>query len=81
MSATVAIRLARLIQGIGLKKESCIVDIVEDEKPCSILFIAQPVVNRLEYVDLRILSPCNFEIVGNISIALLETVCVARMNP
>jgi hypothetical protein len=70
-----------LIDALRLKKEASIIDIVEDEDPLSLLFVAQPVMNELEYIGLGIPPVMDLDLVCNIPITLLETRCVARVDP
>ena len=62
-------------------KEKLIIDIVEDEKPISLLFVAQPAMNELKDIGLRILPTRDLDLVCNLPIALLETGCVTRVDP
>jgi hypothetical protein len=62
-------------------KETIIIDIVEDEKPLSLLFVAQPAMSELKDIGLGILPTRDLDLVCNLPIALLETGCVARVDP
>jgi hypothetical protein len=62
-------------------KETGVINIVEDEDPLSILFVAQPVTNKLKDVGFRILPTCDLHAVSNLPIALLEASCVTRVDP
>jgi hypothetical protein len=62
-------------------KETIIIDIVEDEKPLSFLFVAQPAMNELKDISVGILPTRDLDLVCNLPIALLETGCVARVDP
>jgi len=62
-------------------KETIIIDIVEDEKPLSLLFVAQPAIHELKDIGLGILPTRDLDLVCNLPIALLETDCVARVDP
>jgi hypothetical protein len=70
-----------LAQGWSFIKETGLIDIVEDEEPLSILFNAQPVMNKLKDIGLRILPTRDLDLISNIPIALLKTGCIARVNP
>ena len=62
-------------------KETAVIDIIEDKEPLSILFGAQPVMNKLKDVGLWILPTCDLDTVSNLPIALLEASCVACIDP
>jgi hypothetical protein len=66
---------------LPLLKEPSIVDIVEDEDPLSLPLVAQPVINKLEYIGLRIVTTRDLDLVCNFPITLLETGRVARVDP
>ena len=63
------------------KKEVGIVDVVEDKDPLSLPLVAQPVVNQLIYVGLRIIPVRDLDVVGNLPKTLLETGDIARVDP
>jgi hypothetical protein len=62
-------------------KQTSVIDIVKDEEPLSILFVAQPVTNKLKDIGFRILPTNDLDPVGNLAIALLKASCVARVDP
>jgi hypothetical protein len=62
-------------------KNTVIIDIVEDKVPFSLLLVAQPVVNKLIDIGLRILQTRNLDSISNLPITLLETGGVARVDP
>jgi hypothetical protein len=67
--------------GWSFMKETNIIDIIENKKPLSLLFIAQPVMNKLKDIALRVFPTRDLELFSNLLIALLETRCVARVDP
>jgi hypothetical protein len=52
-------------------EETGVIDIVEDEEPLSILFVAQPVINKLRDIGPRILPTRDLDAVSNLPITLL----------
>jgi len=65
----------------GVDKETSIIDIIEDEHPFSLILVAQPVINELEYIRLRIPPAGELDLVCNVPIALLKTPRVACVDP
>ena len=57
------------------------INIVEDKEPLSILFVAQPVVNKLKDVGFQVLPTRNLRAVSDLPIALLEASRVTRVDP
>jgi hypothetical protein len=70
-----------MTEGRSFIKGTGVIDIVEDKEPLSILFVAQPVMNKLKDVGIRILPTHDLGAVCNLPIALLETGFVAPVNP
>lgn len=60
---------------------SSIIHIVKYEHSLPLPLVAQPVVHQLEYVGLRVLPRWDLDVVGNVKVVLLESCCVARVNP
>ena len=65
---------------MSLEKEMSIIDIVKDKEALS-LFVAQPVMHKLEYVGLGIVSTRNLDLICNFPITLFEALRVARVDP
>jgi hypothetical protein len=65
----------------GVEKKSSIVDVVEDKNPLSLLPLMQPVMYELKYIGFGTPVPRDLNLVCNISIALLKTGRVARVDP
>lgn len=65
---------------MGVKKETGVVDVVEDKNPLSLLTVMQLVVHKLEYISPRILPPKDLNRICNIPITLLKTGRVARVD-
>lgn len=70
-----------LARGLSFDKETSIIGIVKDENPLSLLLVAQPVVNEIEYVPLQVLSARDLDPVCNFPKTLLETGRIARVYP
>jgi hypothetical protein len=66
---------------LSFDKETSIIGIVEDKSPLSLLLIAQPVVNELEYVSILVLPVKDLNPVCNFPKTLLKTGRVARVYP
>ena len=70
-----------MIGPVSIDEEASIVSIVKYDDPLSLSFVAQPVVNNLEYVGLWVMPPKNLDAVCNVPEALLEPGRVARVDP
>ena len=70
-----------LVNAFSFGKDIRIVDIVKGDQPLPILVIAQPVIDKLDCVGLRIPPARDLDMVGNVSIALLETCGTPRVDP
>ena len=64
-----------------IEKESSIVQIIEDQDPLSLIFIAQPVIDQPEDVCLGVISVRDLNLVCHVPKTLLEACCVARVDP
>jgi hypothetical protein len=73
--------LRLLARGWSFNKEMSIVGIIEDDKPLSLLLVAQPVVNELKYIRLRVVPARDLNPVRNFPKTLLEPGRVARVYP
>lgn len=60
-STMVAARLARLIKSTDFEEKVRIIKVVQDDKPLSILHVADPVVNELEDIGKRALPLRNLD--------------------
>jgi hypothetical protein len=66
---------------VGVEKKTSIVNVVKDKNPLSLLPVMQPVMYELEYIGVGTPASRNLNPVCNISITLLKTGRVARVDP
>jgi hypothetical protein len=62
-------------------EELVIVNIIKDTDPFSCLFIPKPVLDKFIYVDFRILTTGDLNLVRNVPETLLEPGFITRMDP
>lgn len=62
-------------------KNGSIVGVVEHEEPRPILLVAEPVVDQLEHIDVRILAATDLDLICYLPVALLESCCVTGVRP
>jgi hypothetical protein len=62
-------------------QETVIIDIIQDKAPLPLLFVAQPVMNKLLDIGPRILSARDLDFNSNLPISLLEAGCITRVHP
>jgi hypothetical protein len=62
-------------------EETIIINVIENKDPLSLSLIMEPVINEFKYIGLGILPAGDLDSVCNFPITLLETGCVARVDP
>lgn len=62
-------------------QESIVVQIVDDQKPFSLVLVMQPVLQELKYVRITLPSTGDSHPVGILATTSLEAGCVAGVDP